>query len=105
MRLLRTSKWVVLFVIVRLLLGSFVRAQTVFMQSTNSSGLLVIETEDFHTNTPHGGHIWAPVTNALASGAYAMAAQPNAGSNYDSGYIGVRNRSEEHTSELQSRFG
>src|SRR5258706_9463650 len=82
-------RWTIAISMLSMLVGLSTFGQTAFIQSTNPDALVVIRTVDFHTNTPHGGHVWAEITNALASGGYAMAARPNVGSNYDSGYIGL----------------
>lgn len=60
---------------------------TGFLQDAGPDGLLVLEAEHFHANTPQGGHAWTLVTPQGHSGEGALKATPNKGKNRKSNYL------------------
>jgi hypothetical protein len=58
-----------------------------FQQATGSDGLVSIELENAHGNTPVNDHRWSAVSPSGGSGTGGMKASPNTGVNVDSGYV------------------
>ncbi len=58
----------------------------VFLQSTGPDGLVSVEAEHFHLNTPNGGHSWNSVIDSQASGGEALEAVPDSGTNHDTNF-------------------
>ena len=52
---------------------------TRFQQSSAGDNLLVMEAENFSTNTSQGGHDWIPINDSAASEGVAMLATPDTG--------------------------
>jgi len=57
-----------------------------FQQATSNGNLLVMEAENFSSNTAQGGNSWAFSSNGAASGSAAMEAIPDIGSLIATGY-------------------
>jgi len=57
-----------------------------FFQDNGPDGLVVIEAESFHQNTPQGSHSWAGVNPPEASNGTALAATPNSNANNNGNY-------------------
>ena len=60
---------------------------SVFQQGAGPDGLVSIEAAHYETNTPQGGHQWVLTTPPGHVGVGAMVAQPNSGTNNNSGYV------------------
>lgn len=58
-----------------------------FLQDSGPDGLLVVEAEHAHTNTPQGSHSWVlSTTPAGFSGSGNMTTTPNSGTNHNTNY-------------------
>ncbi len=59
-----------------------------FQQADDANGIVSIEAEHFHSNTPQGGHQWSAVTTPAGfSGGGAMKATPDNDTNINTGYV------------------
>ena len=57
-----------------------------FKQGTGANGVVAMEAEHAHTNTPQGEHSWSLISPTGASGTGAMEATPNAGTTNTTDY-------------------
>jgi lysophospholipase L1-like esterase len=58
-----------------------------YQQDSGADGIVSIEAENSDVNLSQGGHTWVPVSPAGYSGTGAMQAQPNSGTNNNTGYV------------------
>jgi hypothetical protein len=58
-----------------------------FKQDAGSNGLVVMEAENFHANTPRGGSSWVANATSGYAGSGALLASPNSGLNRDTDYV------------------
>ena len=63
-----------------------------YQQDAGVDGVVSIEVENFDASVSQGGHDWVAVYPPGCSGAGAMQAQPDIGTNNDSGYVSTSPR-------------
>ena len=68
----------------------------------DSTGLVVAEAENFHTNTPQNNHNWLSVSLSGFSGTGAMQALPNDGTRLKTNYVGNSPRLDFHIDFITS---
>jgi lysophospholipase L1-like esterase len=66
---------------------SNIAALAAYQQDGGLDGVVSVEAENAYENTAQGSHNWVPVNEGMYSGATALQALPNNGTNLDSGYV------------------